>query len=106
MYIRSIIFVFPVNILCLLFTIMDKFVTVIKPSARTLASDSTGGKQTKQKQRVPYRYNPYSDAKSNERKPGDLKEKRRVEKYALPTKDFTHRGSLRIFWLAVCLHPL
>lgn len=80
---------------------MDKFVTVIKPSARTLAGEGTGGKQTKQKQRPAYRYNPYTDAKANERQPGDLKEKRRVEKYASLTENrppsgdtLTHCGTI------------
>lgn len=67
---------------------MDKFVTVIKPAARTLANETSGGKQGKQKQRPAYRYNPYSDSKANERQPGDIKEKRRVEKYATRVKRF------------------
>ena len=62
---------------------MDKFVTVIKPSSKTLAGEaSADDKQSKKKQRVPYRYSPYTNAKDNERRPGDIKEKRRVQKYA------------------------
>lgn len=61
---------------------MDKFVTVIKPSTRTLVGEDSGVKQGKQKRRPAYRYNPYSDSKANERQPGDIKEKRRIEKYA------------------------
>lgn len=64
---------------------MDKFVTVVKPStARTLGDaatgESAGGKQPKQKPRPAYRYNPYTDIEANKRRPGDWKEKRRVEK--------------------------
>ena len=61
---------------------MDKFVTVLKPSAKTLAAgEGTGGKQPTKKPKAPYRYNPYSDKKANERRPGDFGEKRRIEKY-------------------------
>ena len=59
---------------------MDKFVTVIKPSARRLAGEESGGKKEKQKARPAYRYNPYTTNKDNERQPGDIKEKRRIQK--------------------------
>lgn len=84
---------------------MDKFVTVVKPSARTLAGESAGGKQDKQKQRVPYRYSPYSDAKANERQPGDLKEKRRVEKCAILTENTEPHGTHASSGPLVCSRP-
>lgn len=55
--------------------------TVLKPSAKTLAAgEGTGGKQPTKKPKAPYRFNPYSDKKANERQPGDFGEKRRIEK--------------------------
>ncbi|THH02737.1 hypothetical protein EW026_g181 [Hermanssonia centrifuga] len=55
---------------------MDKFVTVIKPSAKSL----NGGKQDTKKQRSELRYKPYGDNKASEQLAEDLTEKERVKR--------------------------
>ena len=58
---------------------MDKFVTVIKPSASRLQALKQDQQEDKRAQQSTLRYNPYGK-KPIERGPKDWKEKKRVEK--------------------------
>ena len=54
---------------------MDKYFTVVKKSTKSVC-----GEDKQEKQRDDVRYHPYGVGKSSDRKPGDWKEKRRMEK--------------------------